>query len=72
MSDRVSEVASERNSPSAAPHPEEMRVTVDLRIGSASFRATARTTPAGLAATALLVAAILVPSLWLLRGRSAR
>jgi hypothetical protein len=48
----------------AAPHPEEMRTTVEIRIGSwFSLRATARATPAGLIATALLVTAILVPVL---------
>jgi hypothetical protein len=58
-------------SDTAAPHPEEMRVAVDLTIGkSVSVRATARATPAGLATAALLVAAILVPMVWLARARA--
>ena len=58
-------------SDTAAPHPEEMRAAVDLTIGkSASLKATARATPAGLAAAALLVAAILVPVVWLARARA--
>ncbi len=48
----------------AAPHPEEMRATVRLRIGnSVSLEATARATPAGLIAVGLLVTAIVTPLL---------
>jgi hypothetical protein len=48
----------------AAPHPEEMRATVGLRIGnSVSLDATARATPAGLIAVGLLVTAIVTPVL---------
>lgn len=48
----------------AAPHPEEMRATVRLRIGNlASLDATARATPAGLIAVGLLITAIAVPLL---------
>ncbi len=55
---------------SAAPHPEEMRATVDLTIGrSVTIKATARATPAGLVAAALLVVAILIPMIWLTRTR---
>ena len=58
-------------SDTAAPHPEEMRAAVDLTIGkSVSLKATARATPAGLAAAALLIAAILVPVAWLARARA--
>ena len=58
-------------SDTAAPHPEEMRAAVDLTIGkSVSIKATARATPAGLATAALLVAAILVPMVWLARARA--
>lgn len=47
-----------------APHPEEMRATVRLRIGnSVSLDATARATPAGLIAVGLLITAIAVPLL---------
>jgi hypothetical protein len=53
------------SSPTTAPHPEEMRATMELRIGnSVSLNATARATPAGLATAALLASAILVPVLW--------
>jgi hypothetical protein len=72
VSDRPGEIASGDGSPSAAPHPEEMRVSADLRMGSVSLRATARATPAGLVAAALLVSAVLWPSLWLVMRRSAR
>jgi hypothetical protein len=55
---------------SAAPHPEEMRATVDLTIGrSITIKATARATPAGLVTAALLVVAILIPMIWLTRTR---
>lgn len=55
----------------ASPHPEEMKASVELRIGNAvSVRATARATPAGLAATALLVSAILIPLVLLARTRT--
>lgn len=55
----------------AAPHPEEMRAAVDLTIGkSVSIKATARATPAGLATAALLVAALLIPMVWLARTRA--
>jgi hypothetical protein len=48
----------------AAPHPEEMRATVRLRIGNlASLDATARATPPGLIAVGLLIAAIALPLL---------
>jgi hypothetical protein len=72
VSDHLDEVASGGGSPSEAPHPEEMRVSVDLRMGNASLRATARATPAGLVAAALLVSAVLWPALWLVVRRSAR
>jgi hypothetical protein len=53
---------SESQSETAAPHPEEMKATVDLTIGnSVSLKATVRTTPASLVATALLAAAVLIP-----------
>jgi hypothetical protein len=55
----------------AAPHPEEMRATVRLRIGSwASLDATARATPAGFIALGLLAAA--VAALLLIAGRRGR
>ncbi|AWN44747.1 hypothetical protein DK389_23355 [Methylobacterium durans] len=68
--DRLSASEAELASATAAPHPEEMRATVDLTIGqSIAFRATARATPAGLVSAALLVAATLVPLVWLARTR---
>jgi hypothetical protein len=54
----------------AAPHPEEMKATIDLTIGrSVTIKASARATPAGLLTAALLVAAILIP-IWLTRTRA--
>jgi hypothetical protein len=54
----------------AAPHPEGMRTTIDLRVGKfVSLNVTARATPAGLAAVALIVAAALIPVVWLTKGR---
>jgi hypothetical protein len=48
----------------AAPHQEEMRATVRLRIGNwASLDATARATPAGFIALGLFVTAIAAPLL---------
>lgn len=62
---------SEFSSMTAAPHPEEMKGTVEFRLGRvASVTASGRATPAGLATAALLVTAILLPFAWLLkRGR---
>lgn len=58
----------EHGSETAAAHPEEMRATVDLRIGnSISIKATARATPAGLIAAALLISVVLIPAVWLFR-----
>jgi hypothetical protein len=48
------------SSETAAPHPEEMKATLDLAVGNAvSVKATVWTTPAGLVAAALLAAAVL-------------
>jgi hypothetical protein len=59
------------NIPDTAPHPEEMKATIDLTIGrSVTVKASARATPAGLLTTALLVAAILIPMIWLTRTRA--
>jgi len=50
------------DSPTAAPHPEEMKGTVRLNIGNwVSVTATGRATPAGFACAALLACALLVP-----------
>jgi hypothetical protein len=58
-------------SQTALPHPEEMNARVELRIGNGvSLRATARATPAGLAAGGFLVVAILLSAAYL--GRVAR
>src|SRR5215210_1283879 len=52
----------------AAPPPEEMKATADIRLGqSVSIRATVRATPAGLIAAALLVSATLIPLVLLSR-----
>ncbi|AWN42730.1 hypothetical protein [Methylobacterium durans] len=54
----------------AGAHPEEMRASLDLAIGRfVRLRATARATPAGLLATAILAAATLGPLLWFARSR---
>ena len=63
--------SSEPHSETAAPHPEEMRASFNMAIGrSVSIAATARTTPAGLAATAVLLAAIFVPLAIIARSRA--
>lgn len=55
----------------AAPHPEEMRASFNMAIGrSISIAATARTTPAGLVATGVLLAAIFVPLAMIARSRA--
>jgi hypothetical protein len=52
--------------PTAASHPEEMNAGIDVRIGNCvAIKASARATPAGLAAVALVVAAALIPVIWL-------
>lgn len=55
---------------SAAPHPEEMKASAEFRIGErVVITASARATPAGLAAAALLVCSMLLPIIWLRRSR---
>ena len=55
----------------AAPHPEEMKATIGFVVGrSVAFKASARATPAGLVATALLMTAIFVPLVLLARERT--
>jgi hypothetical protein len=50
----------------AAPHPEEMKASVDLVMGNIlQMRATYRATPAGLIAVAFIVAAATLPWVWL-------
>ena len=54
----------ENQSETAAPHPEEMKGTLDLAIGNAvSVKATFRATPAGLIGAAMLAAAIPLPTI---------
>jgi hypothetical protein len=70
MAEVVNDPRSDPAPVTAAPHPEEMRASVDWQVGKLmSLRATARATPAGLAATALLLAAVLVPVMLLRRRR---
>ena len=58
------------DSGTAAPHPEEMKATVHFAAGRwMVFDASARATPAGLVATALLVTALFVPLVVLARDR---
>jgi hypothetical protein len=48
---------------SAPVHPEEIRASVDLRIGkNVALKATVRTTPAGLVTAGVMVAAIVLSS----------
>jgi hypothetical protein len=55
-------VESEHPSETAAPHPEELKATLDMAIGNAvSVKASVRTTPAGLVGAAILTAAVLLP-----------
>jgi hypothetical protein len=62
--DRVAET------PTAAPHPEEMKGTVTFSLGKlVSVTASGRATPAGLISAALLVIAVLVPISRALRRR---
>jgi hypothetical protein len=62
--------SSETGSPTAAPHPEEMKGTVEFKLGNlATITATGRTTPAGLTCAALLVAAVLFPLAMMVRRR---
>lgn len=50
---------------SAAPHPEEMTATMEIRAGDCfSWKGTARATPAGLVAAALLASVVVIPALW--------
>lgn len=54
----------------SSAHPEEMKASVTLRIGDkVSLSATARATPAGLVASALIVTAAMVPLIWITRRR---
>jgi hypothetical protein len=56
------EVVPDDGSSPAAPHPEEMKATIEFRAGkSISLTASSRATPAGLAMAALLVSAVLIP-----------
>ena len=51
-------------------HPEEMKGTVEFRLGSlATVTATGRTTPAGLIGAAVLVSAVLIPLAMMIRRR---
>lgn len=58
---------------SSAPHPEEMKGRVELRIGErAVLTATGRTTPAGLLTAGIMVAAVLLSAAALVRAARAR
>jgi hypothetical protein len=55
----------------AAPHPEEMKATAEIHLGqSVHLRASARATPAGLVAVALLLCAVMVPLAWVAVARA--
>jgi hypothetical protein len=54
---------------SAPVHPEEIRASVDLRIGkNVALKATVRTTPAGLVTAGVMVAAIVLSITVLVRA----
>jgi hypothetical protein len=70
IGDQQPDLTSSRNTSTAAAHPEEMKATIDLRVGNLiSFSGTARATPAGLTAVALILSAILIPMVFLMRNR---
>ncbi|HEX3995409.1 MAG TPA: hypothetical protein VHX39_29910 [Acetobacteraceae bacterium] len=52
-------------------HPEEMKGTVEFKLGKlATVTATGRTTPAGLIGAAVLVSSVLIPlAMMIRRGR---
>lgn len=53
----------------AAAHPEEIRASVDFRVGdSVSLKASIRTTPAGLVTAGIMVAAIVLSIAGLVRA----
>ena len=57
----------------ALTHPEEIKATVDFRLGDrVQLKATARTTPAGLVATGLLVSSILMAVAFVVRAAGGR
>ena len=59
----------ESQAESARVHPEEIRASVDLRIGkNVALRATVRTTPAGLVTAGVIVAAIVLSITVLVRA----
>jgi hypothetical protein len=61
----------EFRSATAAPHPEEMKGTVEFKLGNlATITATGRTTPAGLICAAVFVSAVLIPVAMMIRRRS--
>jgi hypothetical protein len=58
---------------SAPVHPEEIRASVDLRIGkNVALKATVRTTPAGLVTAGVMVAAIVLSITVLVRAMRRR
>jgi hypothetical protein len=62
-------VESEHPSKTAAPHPEELKATLDLAIGNVvSVKASVRTTPAGLVGAAILAAVIVLPTVSLAKA----
>lgn len=71
MDDRAAQTLGQ--AASAPTHPEEMKASVDLRIGnSVSLQATARTTPAGLISAGIMASAIVLAVttlVWAVRRR---
>ena len=55
----------------AAPHPEEMKAALELRLGDrASLRLSARATPAGILSAALFLAVFVGAAAWVSRPRA--
>jgi hypothetical protein len=71
MNDETTATPNEAKQPAtAAPHPEEMRGTVEFKLGNfATITARGRTTPAGLIGAAALVSAVLIPLAMMVRRR---
>ncbi|HEY0184889.1 MAG TPA: hypothetical protein VGC09_18975 [Rhodopila sp.] len=66
----MTDEGSEWVSGTAAPHPEEMKGTVEMKFGKlATITASGRTTPAGLISAAVLVSVVLIPLAMMIRSR---
>lgn len=57
------------DSPTSAPHPEEMKGSIRFEVGKASLTISGRATPAGLVCAGLLACAVLIPIARMVTGR---